>query len=255
MRAASAGMSKPPSRYHVGEVGRVLLSSTMLGNDAALAAARRHMFEVPVPVALAPPSEEVMSSDSEMPKRKNKKKSKKKPASNKTTLASLHHDIRSETEKFITACGENEEMLSAQLDHLRAITRFNGKNPDNSSHSSPSSRWFTPKESGYDSDSTSTTTTDINPVEDLLGKNVSSASRYLKGRAQEKLLSQARAAISRAANLCQLLADPEQPGALERRELLIRAFRAIETGESLSTKSSLPKTPLAPLSKTRSNST
>jgi hypothetical protein len=276
----------PPPRLDVGEVGRVLLSSTMLGYDAALNAAKRHVFENQQTSATSssnisvtnstyrPPtlqkqqqeqqqqSEQEYNSDKSTSSHKKKKKKKKSASNNngvdgtltqakevKSKLEETRDEIRLQTERFFQLAGENEALLVTQLEKLKSQNRalefdaWKAQTLSSLSHGGPtvsssaSPRWVTPKESGYDSDSTTTsitTTTSATantPDIEIVGRGVA-ASMLLKGRAQERVLSQAREAISRAANLCQILADPKQPGSLERRDVLIRAFRAITTDVS-----------------------
>jgi len=247
-------------RSNVGEVGRVLLSSTMLGYDAAVQAARRHVMEdkaeKPSSATESPPVAVVVGGGEEGDQTKRKKKKKKKGGAKaaaamlasavekgggKSELEKIRDEIMLETERFFQLAGDREPLLQLQLERLRAQNRsmeFDAWRAFNHAlalgHSSTSlnpaaaPRWLTPKDSGYDSDSTSTTTS---ATPDEVGRGLA-ASLFLKGRAQERVLSQAREAISRAANLCQILADPKQPGSLERRDVLIRAFRAITTDVS-----------------------
>jgi len=229
---AAARPQSRPNHAHVGEVGRVLLSSSMLGYDAALNAAKRHVLvEQKLKAQLAPllENEVVEEQEAKSSSKKKKRKKKSKASHDKSDVEKLQNEIRMESEKFIKLAADKQSLLVMQLERLRAQNRsleFDGVNSsalNNASVTSAAPRWLTPKESGYDSDSASVSTT---ATDDVIA---SAASRYLKGRAQEKVLSQARDAISRAANLCQLLADPKQPGSTERRDVLIRAFRAITT--------------------------
>jgi hypothetical protein len=238
-------LSSNPSKMVVGEVGRVLLSSTMLGYDSAVQGARKHVLQqLAVPVEAPKPGtvvqqQQLGEATEQAKKKRNKKRNKKKangPAgspgnesADAAVIRKLQEEIRTETERLITLAGSQEAILQSELERLRS---------ENKMLSLGSWRDLLPTEnspgvqSGYDSDSTSTTTTttanEANEALQSQGKPpITAATRYLQGRAQEKVLSQAREAISRAANLCQFLADPKQPGSLERRDVLIRAFRAI----------------------------
>ena len=176
----------------------------------------------------------------ELPKKKKKKK-KKKNSIDKSNHEKIRDEILLETERFFQLTGDQELNLKLHLERLRAVNRSlefeRWKNlplstassssilmRDALSSSNLSPRWLSPKESEYDSDSGSATTSTTDEI-----PYSTAASLFLKGRAQERVLSQAREAISRAANLCQILADPKQPGSIERRDVLIRAFRAITT--------------------------
>jgi hypothetical protein len=250
------GATKPVlGRFDVGEVGRVLLSSTMLGYDSALVAARKQMLTNNVnkntiqgassSEAVSSPTTIASSPDGEARRRRNKKKAKKKASAQglgiamSENVAKLKDEIKTETDRFVQLAGSDETVLRAHLEKLKDQNRtlqietwrsLTAPVPLGDDARGPMP-WVNLKETEYDSDSTSTTTTTTTTVveELMLSRRPNAAKMYLKGREQEKVLSQAREAITRAANLCQFLADPKEPGALERRDVLIRAFRAITT--------------------------
>ena len=256
MSAASTKLD----RCDVGEVGRVLLSSSMLGYDSAITAARKQMLSnsgINTIKSVIAPANEVVSSpmvpvavnpDGEGRRRRNKKKSKKKAASlsqadapgskqqSNENAAKLKDDIKHETERFMQLAGDDESVLRSHLDKLREQNRLLQVGTWRTLAAGSDKRpnlWTGLNDREYDSDSTSTTTTTTTAAiaveELLLSKRANAAQMYLKGREQEKVLLEAREAITRAASLCQILADPKEPGALERRDVLIRAFRAITT--------------------------
>lgn len=144
----------------------------------------------------------------------------------------LQDSLRLEVERFLDLAGEREfivanalERLKSQNDALERLRAVDGieKIPSGTA----SKRWITPKESGYHSDSESVSTTATQEERVSSDKATTTASLFLRGRAQERVLLQARDAISRAATLCQILNDPQNPGSSERKDVLIRAFRAI----------------------------
>lgn len=142
-----------------GEVGRVLLSSYMLGyKPEVMEAARRHVVGAPV----AFPAAEATKS-----KRKKKRNGKKPspPPREENDDAPKEQDelksaIKREMDKFLSLAGNNH--LQAELNHLKKVNA----RLTLGDVVVVKPRWKTPKESGYTSDdnscysSTSTTYSD-----------------------------------------------------------------------------------------------
>lgn len=227
----------------VGEVGRVLLSVTMCGVDEDGHNAAKRVLFVHAPSMIELPT----TTPPNETKRKKKHKKKKTQSAllqqqpepfPPTDDQALQDLLRLEIEKFLDLAGEREFIVYNVLDRLKAqnaaLERLRadssgGDGPffPQAAAASSSKRWVTPRESGYHSDSESVSTTATQDDAQTSPVKTSTASLYLRGRAQERVLLQARDAISRAATLCQVLNDPRNPGSLERKDDLIRAFRAI----------------------------
>ena len=139
-----------------------------------------------------------------------------------------------------------------RLEALRAAARELAPNATGASSSSADAgriglrvmqRWLTPHESGYESDSSFESSAAgslsefasadagpgaaFTPTAAEHGAPAETGMRLPRGSAQTRMLLETRDAISRVSNFCQAVADPDEPGARERRELLLRASRVI----------------------------
>ena len=237
--------------------------ATRLAASAA-AASRRHRKKkgrkarshadgsatTPLPTSLSAASQSVPTPTPSEPS--------KPPASNFVespafaSAESLRTAIREETQRLLELAGDDVLVLQMaagriklhvqKLEAMRAskFGRQSGQGMSTSrlvdgklsvgAQATSSRRWLTPHESGYESDSSftsaSTSLTDAVPLASYVNP-AQAGLRLLRGSAQIKLLSATQDALSRCSTLCQALADPEAPGAAERRELLQRALRTL----------------------------
>jgi hypothetical protein len=174
-------------------------------------------------------------------------------------------DLRLALARLQLDCNRLRDSNNPTIAPATTTTTSTTTNPSSSSSSHP--RWFTPHDSGYESDSSFTTASTSMPemimnansangnynhhtsgllllsainnnnhgidhkndstTTDNNNNNVNAGLRLLRGSAQARVLLETRLAISRAATFCQAFADPTEPGSHRRRAELLRAFRAL----------------------------
>ena len=195
----------------------------------------------PAPPPSFPALLSAIAEESSPKKNKKKKKSKRK----NEHVSKLRDQLRQETERFLQLAENDATAIESELQRLSQLnlelanrvsdnTNLTGKQLEDATPPPPESpsavrqfgpgplkshqRWITPKESGYESDSTTA---------DDEGPSISySEPPMLKGRAQTRVLLETRNALSRAA-MCQVFTDPALPGAVERRDALLRALTTL----------------------------
>lgn len=190
--------SDPSSSSLVGEVGRVLLSTSMLCSDAGVQATRQHFANLTPKGVLVPPStsrsgilidhrmQHLLSKAAARNGSSSTQQQQQQHANSSTTLSSssssskknedihmLRNRIRQETEIFLSLSGNNTKILSAKIEQLETQNRrlrkiMEASNNNKATKVKPQvmrDRWRTPKESEYDSDSSSVTSGQTSSVE------------------------------------------------------------------------------------------
>jgi len=166
-------------------------------------------------------------AEEEEPKKAKKKRPKSKSAKRPEAVTRLREQVRKELERMLELAHDDETLLESELSRLALVNAELSRRKPAVAHvaevEEPSQperqrshqRWITPKQSGYESDST--TADDDSVLPSLLPTEV------VTGKAQERVLRATRLALSRAA-MCEVFTDP---GATDRREALLRALTTL----------------------------
>jgi len=172
----------------------------------------------------------LLDSIAEEPKKAKKKRPKSKSAKRPEAVTRLREQVRKELERMLELAHDDETLLESELSRLALVNAdLSRRKPAvvaaaqaaMAAETAPPGRqrshqrWITPRQSGYESDST--TADDDSVLPSLLPTEV------VTGKAQERVLRATRLALSRAA-MCEVFTDP---GATDRREALLRALTTL----------------------------